>query len=314
MKTPDIQTYTSYQKFLKDLYQFNRKASGVGSYRFYAQKLKWPVSYLNEVIAGKKKFTLNRSLELGMFLKLDAIDIERLIFLTLKDSDNDKIKDYFTSKVEKEGKTEGYFDISQKKQTSAENMLLVSEEIYSDISLLAIADVIVMYKGQIKLTEISKLLYSFPELQDPKVLLRKIEILEKNEIIKRKFENRKIIGFEFKRDRLAFSIDAKTVKHMAQYAENYAQIIEGQHPKGWITSGFIKLSKDRLFEAKKRILAFRNWLLELETEVLNDPNYDKKNVLIFQMDMNLISILDCAHLGITNLDQWMSADTQAKKK
>ena len=93
---------------------------------------------------------------------------------------------------------------------------------------------------------------------------------------------------------------------MGQYAENYIKVISGKHPRGWITSGFVKLSKDRLSEAKKRLLAFRNWLLDLETEVMNDLNYDPKNILIFQMDVNLLSVLDCSHLGITSLDQWMA--------
>jgi len=298
---------------LNDLYKMNRKKSGVGSYRFYAQKLKWPVSYLNEVIAGKKKFTLNRALELSMFLKLDGVDIERLIFLTLKDNDHRSIRDYFTSKIHKEGQTDGYFDISEKNLAPEESMLLIPEEIYSDLSLLALADVIVMHEGKITLTEIPKLLFSFPELKDPKVLVSKIEVLEKHEILKRKLKQRKVVGFEFKKQRLVFSIDKNTAVHMGQFAENYKKIITSKHPRGWITSGFVKLSKDRLFEAKKRLLAFRNWLLDLETDVMNDPNYDPKNVLIFQMDVNLLSILDCTHLGINNLDQWMTEAGTSQK-
>lgn len=306
MKTPDIQNYSSYQNYLSDFYKLNRKSNGVGSYRFYAQKLKWPVSYLNEVITGKKKLTLNRALQLSRFLKFDGIDVERLIFLTLKDSEDSTIKNYFTQKVMKEGHTQGYFDITEKKTSADKNMFLVTEEIFSDISLLAIADVIVMNRGQIGLSEIAQLLYSFPELKDSQILIKKIEVLEKHGIIKRKIIQKKVVGFDYRNECLAFSIDKKTVKHMVQYAENYIKIITSPQPKGWITSGFIKLSKDRLSEAKKRILAFRNWLLELETEVMNDPNYNEKNVLVFQMDINLLSILDCDHLNIENLDKWMS--------
>lgn len=308
MTIPDIQAFSEYRPYLKALYELNR-TSRVGSFRYYAQKLNWPISYMNEVISGKKKLTLNRALQLGLFLKLDAVDIERLIYLTLKDSEEDNIRTYFSNKVSMEGKTEGYFNISEKNQPAEDDMMLVGEEIFSDISLLAIADVIALRRGQVTPQEIIKLLYSFPELQDEEVLESKFRLLESKGIIQRKYQGTKLVGFSHSNKRLAFSIDRNTVRHMAQYADNYSRIICAERPRGWITSGFVILSKDRLGEAKKRILAFRNWLLSLENEVIKNPDYNSKDVAVFQMDVNLISILDMGYMGIGNLDQWIEGET-----
>lgn len=308
MTIPDIQAFSEYRPYLKALYELNR-TSRAGSFRYYAQKLNWPISYLNEVISGKKKLTLNRALQLGLFLKLDAVDIERLVYLTLKDSEEENIRGYFSNKVSMEGKTEGYFNISENEQPAEEDMMLVGEEIFGDIALLAIADVIAMRRGKVTLDEIVKLLYSFPELQNADVLEKKLSLLESKGIIERKYQGSKLVGFGYSNKRLAFSIDRNTVRHMAQYADNYSRIICAERPRGWITSGFVILSRDRLGEAKKRILAFRNWLLGLENEVIRNPDYNSKNVAVFQMDVNLISILDMNYMGVGNLDQWIEGET-----
>lgn len=305
MLIPKIQQHSNYRSFIKELYQSNRKQGGIASFRFYAQKLGWPVSYMNEVIAGKKRLTLNRSLELATFLKLDGIDLERLIYMVLLDSDSKKIRDYFSDKLEKDLKTDGYFEVSQNPETLAQHSFLVPEEIFSDISLLALADLIACTKGKIKISEIPKILSSFPELQDHVRLNQKIDTLEKHGIVRRKLKRGKLVGFDYVAKSLEFSIQKETVKHMHQFAENYKRLLCLEHPRGWINSGFVRLPRTKLFEAKKRLLALRNWIISTDQETVINPNTSLEDTLIFQMDLNLISIVDGKYLQIPPLEYWM---------
>lgn len=303
MKIPDIQTYDDGRTFLKDVYELNKDKNA--SFRFYASKLKWPVSYLNEVIQGRKKLSLARALEFGLFLKLDSVDLERLVFLALKDSETPGIQSYFNKKISEEVKTTGYFHVSAKPESAApESAVIVPKEVYADISLLAIFDTITWAEGRIRPSEISKLLYSFSALQDHDVLATKLKTLEEHGYITQlRDADQNVIGFKFIRKQLLFSATSETAPLMAQYADNYVRFLNNPRSRGWIASGFVKIPRSRLSAVKKRVTSLRNWLMEIDREVLENPKV-RQEALLFQADVNLFCLIDGEVPGFPQLKDW----------
>ncbi len=304
MKIPDIQTYDDGRTFLKDVYELNKAKNA--SFRFYASKLKWPVSYLNEVIQGRKKLSLARALEFGLFLKLDSVDLERLVFLALKDSETPNIQSYFNKKISEEVKTTGYFHVSaQPESTADEPVVVVPKDVYSDISLLAIFDTITWAQGRIRPSEISKLLYTFNSLENRDVLAMKLKVLEDHGYITQlRDPDQNVIGFDFIRKQLRFSVTRETAPLMAQYADNYVRFLNHSRSRGWFASGFVKIPRNRLSAVKKRVMSLRNWLMEIDREVLENPK-EREDALVFQTDVNLFCLIDGEELGLPRLNDWM---------
>lgn len=51
-----------------------------------AQRLKWPISYIPDLIRGRKKLTLARAIAFARRYRLDPISLEKLILLAVRDS------------------------------------------------------------------------------------------------------------------------------------------------------------------------------------------------------------------------------------
>ncbi len=302
MRCPDIQQYSSVNQFVKDFYIFNKKENAKASFRFFALKLKWPVSYLNDVIKNRKKLTMKRTLELGSYLKFDSVNMERLIFLSLKQSEDKQIFEYFSDKLNEEFNSQSYFPTRNQQETIPLHFHVVGESIYSDISLLAVFDTISLADGKITPKKISEMLYTFPELAKESVLLSKIDELHKQELITPVLQNGKITSFEYLKKQLFFITTNRTGHFMAQYAENYQRMVSNPLAKAWIGSGFLMISQDRLSEVKKKFMNFRNWMISVDARAMENQGKNKR--LLFQFDMNLFSVINDPEMLPGTLSEW----------
>ena len=97
---------------------------------------------------------------------------------------------------------------------------------------------------------------------------------------------------------------------MDQYAENYKRFNHHPEKRGWVASGFCSIPKDRLPEVKKRMLQFRNTLMDIDREVDKNPKKRKDDILVFQLDLNLFTILSKNKLMQGTLNEWMSSEVK----
>lgn len=81
-KAPSTLNMETAKQFLQDFINANKNTKGF-SQRNVAKKLNWPASYIPDVLAGRKAFTVKRIVELGQYLELPILDLEHLIFLCL---------------------------------------------------------------------------------------------------------------------------------------------------------------------------------------------------------------------------------------
>jgi uncharacterized protein (TIGR02147 family) len=86
IKSPDINLYSDFRLFLNDFIKLNKAQNKNFSFRFFAKKLGWSASYLNDLIQGRRSISLQKALELSNFLGLKGIRAERLLLLTLSET------------------------------------------------------------------------------------------------------------------------------------------------------------------------------------------------------------------------------------
>lgn len=306
MKIPNIQDYVDSRLFLTDLYDMNRKESGVGSYRYFAKRLSWPVSYMSDVIHSRKKLTVTRAIELGSFLKLDTLDIERLIYLVLQDCESELVSSFFKEKV---ALLNSSFNFYQEGTLSHEKIsddyVEIGEEIYSDNSLTAIREVISWKNGNCQLQEISDLLYSFSELRSLDILEQKIKKLERHGLLEVIYKDEKIFGFKKPQKGLIWHVNRENCHYLKQYADNLKFMLSDSRGRGMVGSSIFTLSKLKALELRKRIYKLRNWIHIASKESSEVAN--EKDSLVFQFDLNLLLLLDSKLTGVESLADWMNS-------
>lgn len=99
-KVPHLQDCKNAQEFFRKLYEINQPKL---SHRKFAGELNWPVSYLGDVIQGRKKLTVNRAIQLATALQLNAFQHEYLLMLALQEVDSAGVRNYAQSFLSTEG-------------------------------------------------------------------------------------------------------------------------------------------------------------------------------------------------------------------
>jgi plasmid maintenance system antidote protein VapI len=82
-KLPKIHKQVSASQLLSEIVEKNTGVRGF-SQRLLSTKLGWPVSYIPDVIKGRKALSVARALELAKYFDTTTIDTERIILLAIQ--------------------------------------------------------------------------------------------------------------------------------------------------------------------------------------------------------------------------------------
>lgn len=77
-----------------------------------------------------------------------------------------------------------------------------------------------------------------------------------------------------------------------KFAESFIQFTRSPQTPSMYNSGFFEIPRSEFMHVAQRILETRNWLCEYSKTVTAAKKENSQDNLIFQMDMNLFSILD----------------------
>jgi hypothetical protein len=240
---------------------------------------------------------------------MDNVDTEKLIYLTFLDNENETVKGYFKGVIKDELNVDFYAENPREKSNpTPEHYTQIPVELYQDVSYIAIQAVLAWANGTMTAKEISKVMYSFPELQIEKNLIKKLNILEKHKIIISS-PTEEGTTYEVVKNHLFYTVKNNETEFFAKYAENFIRLCKLQRKIGWLHSGFILVPRNKLKEAEKKILQLNNWMMSLSDELELESIRDKrKDALVFQFDLNLLSILDPNALNIPSFKAWMEND------
>lgn len=305
MEYPKLSEYIDCKSYFQDFYKINKDTGGPASYRFLAKKLDWPISYLNDLIHGRRNLTISRALEFAKFANFDVVNSERLIYMSLKDSNVKEIQEHFSAKLDKECKQDRYVGLETPFYGLDDDYPTSNDEIKNDLAASALLKLFVWSQGSIKKDLIPKLLYTFDELKDLKNIDEKLVKLERNGNIKLLSSvDESQVEVEILKPTIHFALNKENISQFSVFSENTVRILHSPSVAGFFNAGFVNIRKNRLLEVRSKIGMFRNWLLEIEKEASEDFTQDSYHCLLFQYDLNISCLFDYKVLGIESLKDW----------
>jgi hypothetical protein len=276
---PSPQLYSNAADFLSELIKCNKAEQSKFSYRIIANKLKWPLSYIPDVIAGRKAFTLLRALQFADYSKMSSSDKERLTWFALLENENEDVKVFF-----------------QKKLHLTPNDVLRPAIVLKDADLYnttaAICSFLILHKRRMTVVEIMQGMY-LPYLTKSKVSKCLAEI-EKNQYLVwdssgRLIENNANFIFDNFNEQ-----DGKpfvNIELHKESAESFLKFIETPKAPSTYHSGIVQIRKGQFMSVALQMISLRNWLLDISNENISSANTEESHRLM-QFDLNLFPVTD----------------------
>lgn len=276
---PATAAHSNAASFFTEFISANKEAQASFSFRYIANKLKWPVGYISDVMAGRKIFTLLRAIQFSEYYKLRSVDKERLTWFALVENENQEVKAFFLKKL-----------------TLAPEDVLIPEIKINDSSLYnplcVICDFLIMKQ----------------ELLGPEEILNSLKLsyltLEKV---------KKCLGEIVKNRYLVFSQDGKLIENHVNFSfdnyssnkelpptfhninlhteptQNFLEFINAPEAPSTYHTGTIQVRKDQFMSIALQIVALRNWLLDISKDNIETAN-DEHAHRLMQFDMNLFPV------------------------
>lgn len=272
---PSVYESPSIQDFFSQFVVLNQDKVFF-SHRYFASKIRWPISYLNDLIKGRRSLTISRCIQLIEFAHLDPIEAERFVFLCLKDNLSEKQKGLVDSKLPKSRGAELYEDATHADLIHQQTTLLVFSTLYWAKKALSAAELI-------KLTPLF-------HLEEAKVQASIQFLIEKDVIRVGPGNEIKFLKSHLMLDEL-YSPEINTLHQ--DFAKSTVAFYSHFQGPTTLNCGFVELSRSRFPEIQDKLLAFRNWLLDYSMEyATHNPKKRLDETLLFQFDLNLFPVLD----------------------
>lgn len=271
MQVPRISDFTDYRAFLTALMVSNQ-SKRFFSHRFLARKFGYPVSYLNDVISGRKSLTLNRAIPLAKALRLDELDTEYLIILVLQENHQAPVRQYFS----------GF--LQQRYRRRNVDYIKDEEKRYFDIFIFALQTYAVGKRESDLRANALHDLYTFTGLTNERIDKAMSILLEDGHL--------EVDREGVYRERRKAFVQAENLLPGAegihvQYAQNFVTYCDYRLGPATMNSFFKTIPRSRFIEVREKILAVRDWLRNL---TFNEEQGAEQ--VIFQCDLNVFPIID----------------------
>lgn len=276
---PPSECYSNASDFFAMFVKTNKEGNSNFSYRFVASKLKWPIGYIPDVIAGRKAFTLLRALQFADYYKLRSVDKERLTWFALVESDNEEVKSFFLKKLH-----------LKPQDVLRAPIALKCPDLYNTTS--ALCAFLILKKRRMTSSQIIEQM-RLPYLTEKKVL-ESLDEIEKNRYLVwdsagELIENNANFTFDN-----YCEVDGKPFVNIGLHrepTESFLKFIES--PRGPVTyhSGIIQVRKDQFMSLALQIISLRNWLLEVSDENVRTATVEDTHRLM-QFDLNLFPVTE----------------------
>jgi hypothetical protein len=99
LNKPIVYQYQSPIRFIADSLEWLKHSKRFHSIRNFARKSGWPISYANDLLAGRKRLTVQRSLQFARFLQLSESETDQLILLTLKEHEDPGVQQHVVGMI-----------------------------------------------------------------------------------------------------------------------------------------------------------------------------------------------------------------------
>lgn len=273
-------SYSTIKEYFKEFYVINKIKNSEFNYRTFAKELSWPTSYLHDVIVGRKKLSVQRTLQFVDYFKMNNINKEHLLWLTLQQS-----------KKEEQENREAY------NKKIDPNFILYDKDIHNNLSLQNdIALISFLYLWKRKKISADQILQEFavPSLSIDRINKAADVIEEKN--IFQWDKNNQLIN---KNIELSREFDHSNTKGDKRYegielhkdaAINFLEFINNPQSPSTYHSRIIAIPKGQFMPIAIKIIELRNWIDEISNQHVADSQEPEKTSRLMQLDLNLFPV------------------------
>lgn len=307
MQCPNVANYIECQSYFNDFYELNKNKGNPASFRTLAKHIGWPYSFLSDLIHGRKTLTVPRALEFAKFANFNLVETERLIYMSLHSSSVNEVKSFFSDKLNIEHNSDSSTNSEKHFAGLVDESKTCNEELKNDLAASALLKLLVWANCKIQKKLIGELLHSYSELQTYDSVQLKLDKLIRNgniEIISDKGIELEVLVLK---PTIHFVLTKETLPDSACFSDNLSKLMRSRKASGIFNMGFINIERKELMGVLDKIGIFRNWLLELDKKYC----IKKEDGILFQYDMNLVTMIDTNVLGIDNIKTWAEESPRA---
>jgi len=286
---PEIQKFSRSSDYFAEFLRLNK---GHISHRSFAAEIGWPMSLIGDIIQGRKGLSIARALEFSRHFGLTGPEGERLVVFALADMNNQLIHDYVEGYLTKEGAA---YPILGPEAPTQGNISYWAPENIADLALSSLKMFLDWCSGVTTPEEIGDLLYLSPELKDPAVLKKKLDILRELGFISGELPQVKVLKSNT-------STSGMTRKQLFQTLEGLKALTEDNEVSDqrlthwWVQRAGLPI---RLYpELNQRLDALRNWVHNSCSTEEKYAGQSREETVLLQCNFFLTHLLDLKKVGL----------------
>lgn len=262
LATPNILKFEDVALYFKEFYQLNQKNPRF-TYRKFAEQINWPYSYLNDLAAGRKPLTISRALEFSKLIGMTVPETERFIVMSLKDSENAIVSDYFSRQFNMA------VDLAEKP---------LGKKVIGPFSLssgaIMLFAVIAWIKKPVKIETLEKLTEVLPQILAPLEVRAAVEELVQSGVLKMDADTAVFVDDAY--------FEGNSVTHQAHLqilmqifkdraGKNIVSLLPGIH--GYYRNGMVEFPVEHMEELQQRLMNLANWIGNINRACRENPSY-----------------------------------------
>jgi uncharacterized protein (TIGR02147 family) len=271
---PKIHNFKSSKDYLVALAQENKIGTGGMTFNEFAEKLGWPLSYLPDLLSGRRDLTLRRAIELANKFELDSLETEKVVLMALADSEVGDVGDFFKERAENRFRRNQY----QVDKTT--------KNYFYRLDLLAVFSVLKLAKQRLTGEELRSQLLILPELTagDLASIIEEVIALGMIEFEPETGKMTSCRGL-FVSD----SVNERETTYVvhSEYLNLQKQFMDQRlNIPFHFNAGFLSLPRRHLDEISRRFMELRNWLISINQESLKRETHTQ-DCDVFQFNLNI---------------------------
>lgn len=284
MKLPPLKNYYSAKDYLAALYEINKSSKKAFSHRAFAKRVKWPASFLSDVIKGRRHLTIARALQFASAFKMTAAETEYLIQMCLSEFEDANVSQYFKTVLKNR-------NLPKEQQISFKSYL----SLFDNIRAMYLRELLLWGQGKVALKDLLAAQLPFPELNEKAVLQDTLNFLLKRKMIEEVSPGVFVVleNATFALDDLEFTVNSPEAlaNHYIHQLEILTRLYRQYRGLGFSFSGYIDFDKERGPEIQKRLFELRDWLISLSQE---KKSSDISRNTALQVELHCLPLFDLA--------------------
>lgn len=274
---PSIFQFADSSNFFKKLVSLNKTTDLSISGREISKKLNWPISLMVDIIKERRPLTPQRASEFGRFAKFNALELERVIWISLMETGDQHIRAFFKAKLDLKAE-----------QVLLPTVPIVEAELQYYLDM--VASVLMQEQTPLTAAEIKDRLNN--KTISLKKLKQAIALIEKYEILvwdakKKVFIQKK--NFEYDNYNKKDASPFKNIEIHHHYAKNFLEFIENPRLPSAYISGCITITNKQFMPIALQLFQIKNWLIRLSREN-REAAIAKSDLRLMQLDLNFFKI------------------------